>query len=173
VKQISDLKGEVVQFPRDSRHISIKYVNTCNIHFGNTMMKKMNIGTAGIIRKDEKILIAQRKKDSWMEPNKWEFPGGKVEQNETYEECLIREIQEELGITITIDRLFMKTTHIYMKNHEEFPVTLMVFLADWKDGKRRNIDCQDSKWIDKNEFKKFDFAAADVPIVEKFLEFTS
>ncbi|MBN2599202.1 MAG: (deoxy)nucleoside triphosphate pyrophosphohydrolase [Candidatus Thermoplasmatota archaeon] len=133
------------------------------------METKQNIGTAGIIRKDKKLLIAQRKKDSWMEPNKWEFPGGKVEPNETYEDCLMREIQEELGITITIDRFFMKTTHTYMKNNEEFPVTLWVFLADWKEGDLRNIDCQDSKWIDTNELKNFDFAAADIAIVNKFL----
>ncbi len=115
------------------------------------MEKKQNIGTAGIIRKDGKILIAQRKKDSWMEPNKWEFPGGKLEANETYEECLIREIHEELGITICIDRLFMETSHTYMKADEEFPVTLMVFLADWKEGTLQNLDCQDSKWIDKKK----------------------
>jgi len=118
------------------------------------MNKKTNIGTAGIIRKNKKILIAQRKKDSWMEQNKWEFPGGKVEQNETYEDCLIREIKEELGIAISIDRLFMKTTHTYMKNNEEFPITLMVFLADWREGDIRNIDCQDSKWVDVKDIKK-------------------
>jgi len=134
------------------------------------MTKKPNIGTAGIIRKDEKILIAQRKKDSWMEPNKWEFPGGKVEPNESYEACLIREIQEELGLSISIDRLFMQTNHTYMKNNEEFPVTLIVFLADWKEGVKRNLDCQDSKWINPLELKKFDFAAADLPIIEKFLD---
>jgi len=134
------------------------------------MDKKANIGTAGIIRKNKKILIAQRKKDSWMEPDKWEFPGGKIEQNETYEDCLIREIREELGITISIDKLFMKTTHTYMKNNEEFPITLMVFLADWKEGDIRNIDCQDSKWVDTKDIKKFDFSAADIPIVNKFLD---
>lgn len=133
------------------------------------MTKIVNVGTAGIIRKQGKILIAQRKKESWMEPNKWEFPGGKVELNESYEECLIREIYEELGITISIERLFMKTTHIYMKYDKEFPITLMVFLADWKAGKKRNIDCQDSKWINPNDLMKFDFSAADVPIVEKYL----
>ena len=104
-----------------------------------------------------------------MEPNKWEFPGGKVEPNETYEECLVREIQEELGITICIDRLFMKTTHTYMKNNEEFPITLMVYLADWKEGEVKNIDCQDSQWVDAKEITTFDFAAADIPIIKKYL----
>ncbi|MCU0850350.1 MAG: (deoxy)nucleoside triphosphate pyrophosphohydrolase [Candidatus Thermoplasmatota archaeon] len=133
------------------------------------MEKKQNIGAAGIIRKDNKILIAQRKKDSWMEPNKWEFPGGKVEPNETFEDCLIREIYEELGIIISIERLFMKTSHVYMKGVEEFPVTLMVFLADWKEGTIQNIDCQDSKWVDTRDLRKFDFAAADIAIIDKLL----
>ena len=133
------------------------------------MDKKANIGTAGIIRKDNKILIAQRKKDSWMEPNKWEFPGGRIELNETYEQCLIREIQEELGIKISIDRLFMKTKHTYMKNNEEFPVTLMVYLADWKSGEVKNIDCQASQWVDAKQIPTFDFAAADISIIKKFL----
>ena len=150
--------------------IITKYVNACCIHPRKIMDKKTNIGTAGIIRKGKQILIAQRKKDSWMEPNKWEFPGGKLEPNETFEDCLIREIREELGITISIDKLFMKTTHTYMKNNEEFPITLMVYLADWREGNVRNIDCQDSKWIDTKDIKKFDFAAADILIVNKFLE---
>jgi len=64
----------------------------------------------------------------------------------------------------------MKTTHTYMKNNEEFPITLMVYLADWREGNVRNIDCQDSKWIDTKDIKKFDFAAADILIVNKFLE---
>ena len=134
------------------------------------MVKKSNIGTAGIIRKNNKILIAQRKKNSWMEPNKWEFPGGKVEPNETYEECLMREIWEELGIIISIGRFFMKTNHIYIKNNEKFPITLMVFLGDWVYGDIKNIDCQDSRWVDINDINKFDFAAADVSIVSKYLD---
>jgi len=52
------------------------------------MVEKEKVATAAIIRNKNKVLIAQRKKDSWLEPNKWEFPGGKVENSETYEECL-------------------------------------------------------------------------------------
>ncbi len=136
---------------------------------GNTA----NVGTAGIIRKGKKILIAQRKKDSWMEPNKWEFPGGRVETGETYEECLLREIREELGIGICIDRLFMTTTHTYVRNGEPFPVTLWVFLADWKDGDVQLLDCQDARWVDPKDLPQYDVAAADIVIVKKFLESTS
>jgi 8-oxo-dGTP diphosphatase len=134
------------------------------------MESTANIGTAGIIRKKKKILLAQRKQDSWMEPNKWEFPGGRLEPNETLEECLLREIREELGITIAIDRLFMKTTHTYMKNGEEFLITLWVFLADWKEGEVRNLDCQNSRWVDANNIRNYDVAAADIPIVNALLD---
>jgi hypothetical protein len=46
----------------------------------------------------------------------------------------------------------------------------MVFLADWTGGTKRNIDCQDSRWVDATDLKKFDFAAADIPIVNKYLD---
>ena len=136
---------------------------------GNNMFGKERIATAAIIRKKNKILIAQRKKDSFLEPNKWEFPGGKVESFETYEGCLIREIKEELGITISIDKLFLKTTHIYIKNNQEFPITILAYLTDWRQGMVQNIDCQDSRWIDIKDIKKYDFVAADIPIVDKLL----
>ncbi len=56
--------------------------------------------TCGIIRKDNRILIAQRKPTSFFEANKWEFPGGKIEPDETPEQALIRELAEELGIDV-------------------------------------------------------------------------
>ncbi|MCJ7571598.1 MAG: NUDIX domain-containing protein, partial [Candidatus Thermoplasmatota archaeon] len=133
-----------MQIPRDERGITtIK--SKGEIFDENSRLnriKKRNIeekfATAAIIRKHNKILIARRKKDSFLEPNKWEFPGGKVEPNETYEECVIREIKEELGITISIDKLFLKTTHIYMKNNQIININLIIYLADWVDGEVKN-----------------------------------
>ena len=133
------------------------------------MVENEKIAIAAIIRKNNKILIAQRKKDSWLEPNKWEFPGGKVEPSETYEKCLIREIKEELGITISIDKLFLKTTHIYVKNNQDLPITIIAYLTDWLEGEVRNIDCQDSRWINIKDIKQYDFVAGDIPIINKLL----
>jgi len=136
-------------------------------------IKKRNIeekiATAAIIRKHNKILITLRKKDSFLEPNKWEFPGGKVEPNETYEECVIREVKKELGITISIDKLFLKTTHIYVKNNQIININLIVFLTDWVDGEVKNIDFQDSIWVDGKELEFYDFVEADIPIIKEFL----
>lgn len=133
------------------------------------MVENERTAVAAIIRKQNKILIAQRKKDSWLEPNKWEFPGGKVEPHETFEDCLLREIREELGITIAVDKLFLKTTHTYLKNNQEFPITLVVYLTDWVEGEARNIECQDSRWVDSKELHTYDFVTADIPVLKKFL----
>jgi 8-oxo-dGTP diphosphatase len=133
------------------------------------MADNEKIATAAIIRNKNQVLIAQRKKDSWLEPNKWEFPGGKVEPGETYEECLIREIKEELGIAISISRFLMKTTHNYEKDNTIFPITLMAYIVDWVGGDVKNIDCQDSRWVDIQDLNMYNFAAADIPILNEFL----
>ena len=65
---------------------------------------------AAVIEKDGKILIAQRKK-GWRFAGKWEFPGGKIEPNETPEECLRRELREELGIETEIGDFFCVSTY--------------------------------------------------------------
>ena len=129
-----------------------------------------NVVTAAIIRKDTKILIAQRNNDSYLEPNKWEFPGGKVEQNETYEECLIREIHEELDIQISIDSLFLVTKHVYVKEQRKIPILLVVYLTDWVEGMVQPIECQDARWVDVHDFRSYDFAEADMPVVMKLVD---
>ena len=125
---------------------------------------------AGIIRKNDLILIAQRKNDSWLEPNKWEFPGGKVEQFENVEECLVREIKEELGIEIIVEKLLMVHSNVYKKENKDYPVQLYVYLASWKQGEVKNIDCQDSRWVSPDEIEEFDFVEADKPIMKELLK---
>ena len=135
------------------------------------MVDNEKIATAAIIQHNNKVLIAQRKKDSWLEPNKWEFPGGKVEPGETFEDCLIREIKEELGITISINRFLIKTTYHYEKDGTIFPITLMAYIVDWMDGDVKNIECQDSRWVAIDDLSKYPFAAADMSILNEFLSF--
>src|SRR4051812_17953690 len=72
---------------------------------GRFMSEKPLLVTAAIIRDGDRILIAQRLPDSFIEPSLWEFPGGKVEFTEDPIDCLKREIIEELGIEITVDEL--------------------------------------------------------------------
>jgi 8-oxo-dGTP diphosphatase len=133
------------------------------------MVDNERIATAAIIQHNNKILIVQRKHDSWLEPNKWEFSGGKVERNETYEECLLREIKEELGITIVVNKFLMRTTHKYVKEGKLHPFTPMAYIVDWVNGEVKNIECQDSRWVNIKDLSTYTFAATDIPILNKFL----
>lgn len=133
-------------------------------------MDKQIIVTAGVIRKDDKILIAQRNSDSFLESNKWEFPGGKIEFLEHPKDCLVREIKEELDIKITVDRIFSTNSHIYTKGTKKYHVIILAFLADYVSGDLKNIECQDSKWVSLSELKEYVFAEADEAIIEELLK---
>ncbi len=133
------------------------------------MKEKQFIVSAGIIRKGEKVLIAQRKKDSVLEANKWEFPGGKVEYLEHPRDCLVREIMEELGINIKVQSLFNIDSHVYEKDGEKYHIILITFLAEYLLGEVKNKDCQDSKWVCIEELGSYDFAQADKNALTRFV----
>lgn len=124
---------------------------------------------AAIIRKDGVVLIAQRKHSSWLEPDKWEFPGGKLEAGEGPEECIVREIREELGVEIAVDRLFMVRPFTYVKEGVERPIVLYVFLARLVDGVARCLDCQDFRWVPVAELAGYSFVAGDRLVVDAFV----
>jgi 8-oxo-dGTP diphosphatase len=121
---------------------------------------------AGIIRKDDFLLIAQRKDDA-NEAGKWEFPGGKIEYGERPEDSLKREIKEELGIDIEVGEFFTMNSHIYNFRGKNIHIILLAYFAVWVSGEVELIDCKDAKWIQKKELKNYEFAAADIPFVEK------
>ena len=118
--------------------------------------------TAAIIRQDNLYLIAQRKKGSHQEL-KWEFPGGKVEKGEDPEDCLRREIHEELGLFIEIVDIFQVVSHNYGEKH----IILLCYMCKITGGEPRCIDCYDYKWLTLEEMPQYDFAPADIPVVER------
>jgi 8-oxo-dGTP diphosphatase len=118
--------------------------------------------SAALIFHDGKLLITQRHADSHL-GGLWEFPGGKREAGETFEECLIREIREELGMEIAIGELFEDITHAY----EAKTVRLKFFTCQWIRGEPREWGCAAFKWIRKNELADFKFPAADMRLLEK------
>jgi len=93
---------------------------------------------AAIIKKKNRILISQRKKNSKFEPDRWEFPGGKLKNNENLTDGLYREIKEELEIEINIKKLYMVTSHTYYKDNLTRQVILVFYLAEWIKGKEKN-----------------------------------
>jgi mutator protein MutT len=118
--------------------------------------------SAALIFHDGRLLITQRQADSHL-GGLWEFPGGKREANETFEECLAREIHEELGMEIAVGELFEEVTHAY----ETKAVHLKFFICQWKRGEPRELGCAAFKWIRKSELADYPFPAADARLLEK------
>lgn len=128
---------------------------------------KSIICAAAVIRRDDKILIAQRKPDSKLEPLKWEFPGGKIEFSEDPKECLAREIKEEMDFDIDVGDIFEVVSHNYHKDGRIHHVLLLCYLCRYRGGTPKALDCHDMRWIGEDEIGRYDFAAADIPIVKK------
>ena len=118
--------------------------------------------TAAIIRENGRILATQRH-DHDSTGGKWEFPGGKIEQGETPEACLRRELHEELGVDAEIGELFMETTHAYPTK----TVELLVYHAAIRAGTIALHAHQACRWMTMNELDQLDWLAADWPIVAK------
>lgn len=124
--------------------------------------------TCGIILKDGKVLVAQRSEAMFL-PLKWEFPGGKIMEGESEEECLKRELREELNISITIkDKL---TTSVF--DYGDFTVALIPFLVEYVDGEVILHEHRQIGWFARHELTALDWAPADVSILEEFLRLTS
>lgn len=129
------------------------------------MRKAPLLVAAALIRKADKILLAQRKWDDINGPGKWEFPGGKVDFGEHPEECIRREIKEELNIDIKVDSLFGLSSHIYKSNSKEVHIILLCYLCGYISGELKCLDAEDAKWVDPSEIAKFDLADADKPLL--------
>ncbi len=118
--------------------------------------------SAALIFRDGKLLITQRHAKSHL-GGLWEFPGGKREAGETFEQCLAREIREELGVEISVGELFEEITHDY----PEKSVHLKFFICRLLSGEPQPLDCAAVKWIGKSELADFQFPAADACLLEK------
>ena len=119
---------------------------------------------AAIIRKESRILIGKRKVGTFA--GKWEFPGGKMEPGETPEQCLARELAEELGVEARIGKLFLSTRHAYSHMAIEF----VTYEAEIVSGEPRLRDHNELRWVLPAELCLYDFPEADRPVVEKLME---
>ena len=117
---------------------------------------------AAIILNNDKVLIAQRKGGTNME-FKWEFPGGKLEGDETPEQCLIREIKEELDMVIEPVEIYKTVRHKY----KDKDILLLAYICRFMKGEGRPVECNDFKWVHKEQLNNYDYTLADVSIVEK------
>lgn len=118
---------------------------------------------AAIIKKNGRVLIAQRKEDCTREPNKWEFPGGKIEEGETPEQALIREVEEELGVEIKVGELFGESIKKYPDGKE---IILSCYFAKLnKSAVPQSLGVKNWKWITIEEAVEYDFADADIAMI--------
>jgi 8-oxo-dGTP diphosphatase len=116
---------------------------------------------AGLVYCEGRYLIARRNPGVHL-AGFWEFPGGKREQGETLEECLRRELFEELGIRIDMPIPFQIIRHEY----EEQTVELHFFRCRIEAGHATAIDCAEIRWVWPHELGDFEFPPADHPIIE-------
>jgi mutator protein MutT len=118
--------------------------------------------SAALISRADQLLITQRHALSHL-GGLWEFPGGKREAGETFEQCLVREIREELGVEISVGGLFAEIRHDY----PEKSVHLKFFLCTLLAGEPQPLDCAAVKWIDRAQLDAHEFPAADAQLLEK------
>jgi len=122
----------------------------------------MKIVTAAIIRKERCFLVTRRAPGENL-AGYWEFPGGKVEGSETLEECLAREIKEELSLTIEVGGLFHEVVHQY----DGGEINLKAFHSDWVSGELTLSVHDEFRWLSAGEILQLKLAPADIPIAEK------
>ena len=116
---------------------------------------------AGLVYREGRYLIARRKADVHM-AGFWEFPGGKREPGETFEECLERELFEELNIRIGAPVPFQIVRHQY----PEKTVELHFFRCGIESGQAAAVDCAEIRWVWPHELADFNFPPADRPVIE-------
>jgi 8-oxo-dGTP diphosphatase len=118
--------------------------------------------TAAILVKDNKIIIAKRGPNDRL-ANKWEFPGGKVEIDETPKQCLKREIKEEFDIDVSVGEYLGSSIY----NYDHISIELMAYRTHWENGEIDLKDHDDFKWVSSEQLTDFDFAPADMVFVKK------
>ena len=123
-------------------------------------MIKKTIGVGVIWNQQGQILI-DRRRPTGVLGGFWEFPGGKIETGETSEECIKREIWEELGIVVEVGKHLITIAHTYA----HLNVTLIVHHCQYIDGVPQPIECDEIRWVNLEELDKFNFPEANFQII--------
>lgn len=123
---------------------------------------------AGLIWRDGKLLITRRQENGLL-GGLWEFPGGKQKKNETIQECVRREIKEELSVQVIVENHFMTVKHAY----SHFRITLDIFNCQWISGEPECKVCSDFYWVTVEQLSTFPFPKANKRIVHKLTEIST
>jgi 8-oxo-dGTP diphosphatase len=115
-----------------------------------------------IIGDDQRVLIAQRRADQEL-ALLWEFPGGKVEPGEAPAAALVRELKEELGVTVAVGRIWDVLFHAY----PAFDLVMLVYACRIVDGTPRPVEVADLAWVAVADLNAWNILPADRPLVER------
>jgi mutator protein MutT len=116
---------------------------------------------AGLVFHGSKLLITQRRLQDHL-GGLWEFPGGKLEPGESFSECLVSELREELGIEVRVHGDIEDITHAY----PEKTVRLKFFRCELSRGVAKPIHCHAVAWITRDDLDSYEFPAADGKLLE-------
>jgi 8-oxo-dGTP diphosphatase len=128
------------------------------------MMKPIKV-VCGIIWKEGKIFIARRKSGKSL-AGFWEFPGGKLEENEDPEPALIRELEEELGMKIRISEFFGSKVHHY----ETFSIELIAYSGEFISTSYHLTDHDEIAFVNPQDLTNYQIAPADLFIVDQLIK---
>jgi len=117
---------------------------------------------AGLVFRSGRLLITQRPPGGHL-GGLWEFPGGKREADESFEQCLARELREELGIEVAVGELVESITHEYPGK----TVHLRFHRCAWRRHEPQALGCADWRWIHAGELAAFEFPPADARLLER------
>ena len=120
------------------------------------------IVVAAVTLRDGKVMICQRKPEV-HNGLKWEFPGGKIEADESPEAALARELREELAIDVRVGRVCDAVYYRY----PDRDVLVLFYLCEIVSGEPRMVDCNDIRWVTFEALKGYDFAGADAVFVDR------
>ena len=128
-------------------------------------MKDRKLVVAGlIIGDDRRILITQRRADQAL-PLQWEFPGGKVELGEAPVAALVRELREEIGVTVDVGRIWDVLFHAY----PTFDLVMLVYACRIASGEPRAVEVADLAWVEPGALPAWDILPADRPLVDRLV----
>jgi len=125
--------------------------------------------TCAVIRNDEGLVLSVRRGPAMDNAGKWEFPGGKTRPGEDHEECIIREINEELGLSIIIAGSLDPVEYDY---GDKF-VRLIPFICETLASKPVLTEHDEYRWLRPAEVLKLDMTAADIPVAEQYMALNS
>jgi 8-oxo-dGTP diphosphatase len=130
--------------------------------------KQMIPVLAAIIQNDQQQILIARRKPELKNGGKWEFPGGKLMPGESPEDCLRREINEEMGIGIKVKDPF----HLVNFSNSQVSILLISYLCEFLGGNWELMDHDRVLWVERANLPEYDFSDADIPIMHKLQEKT-